>query len=83
MKPNGHIQPQRDLPMSTPVIRNEAKASQGKRTMEFHPVNMNWMAVRESPTVLGLSPHVHRTGKRSGKAPRLNIMALNSKNERI
>ena len=63
--------------MSIPVIMNDARAMYGNITPGvFHAVDMNWIAENASPTVLVLSPHVNSTGNRSGRFPRLNMMAL-------
>ena len=83
MKPKGQIQPHSDLPSSMPTIRKEAIANHGKTTLKsFHPVNMNCIAVKASPTVFCSSPHVHKTGSKMGKEPKLKIIALKKMKER-
>ena len=77
MKPKGQIQPHKDLPINMPTIRKEASASHGKTAlMTPHPLSINCIAVKASPAVFCWSPHTHKTGNKSGKAPKLKITAL-------
>lgn len=84
MNPNGQTQPQRDLPIKIPNMRNEATASHGKKVAPDcidQPLSISCAAVKASPTMFCLKPQVHKTGSKIGKELKLKIKALNKRND--